>query len=140
MSDSASSRAMHADFVLQLQNEILIVLQAIYRFKLANSFPDGKDEATFEEISQRSGLSVSYVQRILRHAITYRIFCEPRKGTIAHTAASLYFANNSSMREWVGMVCEEMWPAASKAGFPFHYIKDALLSLNISTDTPGRRL
>lgn len=129
MSVYTTSRGTHADFVLQFQNEIFIALRAIYRFKLANSFPDGKDEATFEEISQRSGLSVSYVRRIIRHAITYRIFCEPRKGTVAHTAASLYFASNSSMREWVGMVCEEMWPAASKARFPFHISK--MLSLNI---------
>ena len=100
--------------LFKLQPEILITLQAIYRYKLANTIPSGKDEATFEEISQRSGLTVPHVRRILRHATTYRIFCEPRKGTIAHTAASLYLATNPSMREWIGMVTEEMWPAASK--------------------------
>ena len=93
----------------------MIALQAIYRFKLANAFPDNKSEATFEEISQQSGLSVSHTRRILRHAITHRIFREPRKGTVAHTAASLYLVTNPSMREWVGMVSEEMWPTATKA-------------------------
>ena len=80
------------------------------------------NEATFDEISQRSGLSVSHVRRILRHAITYRIFCEPRKGIIAHTAASMYFATNPPMREWIGMVSEEMWPAASKACYLIYLI------------------
>ena len=91
-----------------------ITLHAIYRFGLATSFPDNK-EATFEEISQLSGLGASHVQRLLRHAMTHRIFCEPRKGVVAHTAASKYLATNPLMHEWVGMVYEEMWPAASKA-------------------------
>ena len=33
------------------QHNFLISLQAIYRFQLATSFPSGKDEATFAEIS-----------------------------------------------------------------------------------------
>ena len=106
---------MYANDVLPIQHAISITLHAIYRFGLANSFPDDKDEATFEEISQRTGLCVSHVQRILRHAITHRIFCEPQKGVVAHTAASKYLATNPLMHEWVGMVYEEMWPAASKA-------------------------
>lgn len=92
----------------------MISLQAIYRFGLATSFPVGKDEATFAEIAESSRLHESYVRRILRHAMSYRIFCEPREGIVAHTAASEMLANNHSMREWVGMVSEEMWPAATR--------------------------
>ncbi|KAL8737029.1 MAG: hypothetical protein Q9181_002093 [Wetmoreana brouardii] len=95
-------------------HEIFISLQAIYRFKLANAFPTGQEEASFDEIAQISGLPSSKVQRILRHAISNRIFCEPRTGIVAHTAASKYLATNPLMYEWIGMVTEEMWPAASK--------------------------
>ena len=34
---------------------------------------------------------------------------------IAHTAASKLLADDPLMREWIGMVSEELWPAASKA-------------------------
>ena len=72
-------------------------------------------KASFEDIAQRSGLATSHVQRILRHAMTYRIFCEPQEGVVFHTAASKNLATNPLLHEWIGMVSEEMWPAASKA-------------------------
>ena len=92
----------------------MISLQAIYRFNLATSFPPDRDETTFEDIASSSGFSEPQVRRVLRHAMTYRIFREPRKGVVAHTAASRVLANNPAMRDWIGMVSEEMWPAASK--------------------------
>lgn len=91
-----------------------ISLQAIYRFKLATSFPTDKDEASFEEISQASGLNVQIVRRILRQAIAHHIFREPRKGFVAHTAASKLLATDSSLNDCVGFITEEMWPSASK--------------------------
>ncbi|KAL8919605.1 MAG: hypothetical protein Q9172_004908 [Xanthocarpia lactea] len=96
-------------------HEIFITLQAIYPFRLANALPNGNDEASFDEIARVSGLPESKVRRILRHAMSYRIFCEPRAGIVAHTAASKYLVTNPLMYEWIGMVTEEMWPAASKA-------------------------
>ncbi|KAL8911651.1 MAG: hypothetical protein Q9171_003211 [Xanthocarpia ochracea] len=54
------------------------------------------------------------MRRILRHAISYRIFCEPYKGFIAHNSVSQYLAENYHIRQWIGMVSEEMWPAATK--------------------------
>ena len=93
----------------------MISLQAIYRLGLATGFPHKKQEATFEEIALYSGICASHVRRILRHAMTYRIFCEPRKGVVAHTAASKLLAEDHLMHEWVGMVSEEMWPAATRA-------------------------
>lgn len=46
--------------------------------------------------------------------MTYRIFQEPRKDVVAHTAASKLLAVDPLMRQWAGMVSEEMWPSASK--------------------------
>lgn len=50
--------------------------------------------------------------------MTYRVFREPIKGVVAHTAASRYLVENPLMRQWIGMVSEEMWPAAVKVGSP----------------------
>ena len=92
----------------------MISRQAICRFGFATCFPPNKNEATFAEISSASGVREPQVRRILRHAMTYHIFCEPRPGVVAHTAASKLLAENAAMREWVGMVSEEMWPAATQ--------------------------
>lgn len=95
----------------------MISLQAIYRFGLATSLPPGSKEVSFAEISSTSGVEEQMVRRILRHAAAHHIFQEPRNGFITHTAASQILAVNPEMRQWVGMMTEEMWPAATKACF-----------------------
>ncbi len=105
----------------------MVSLQAIYRFELATSFPNGKDEATFGEVARKSGLPEPQVRRILRHAMSYHIFQEPRKGVIAHTAASKLLASNHLMRQWVGMVSEEMWPSATKVYWPTNPVSTLLI-------------
>lgn len=90
-------------------------IQAIYRFGFATAFPPGRDEATFAEISAATGVSESHVRRLLRHAMTFRIFQEPREGVVCHTAASKALADNPMLRQWTGMVSEELWPAVTKA-------------------------
>jgi SAM-dependent methyltransferase len=76
-------------------------------------FPNGKEEATFEELAQTCGLNESEVKRLLRHAMAFRIFTEPRKGVVAHTAASKRLAD-PLMKAWIGMATEELWPCAVK--------------------------
>ena len=95
----------------------MISLQAVYRFKLATYVSDGEDGTSFEEIASASGLSVSQTRRLLRHAMAYHIFCEPKKGFVAHTAASKMLSENGLIRQWVGMVSEEMWPSAAKVQY-----------------------
>ncbi|KAL8830047.1 MAG: hypothetical protein Q9191_001664 [Dirinaria sp. TL-2023a] len=89
-------------------------LHAIYRFGLSTCFPEGEDETTFANISAVTGLAESHVQRLLRHAMTFRIFQEPRRGIVRHTAASKMLAKNHRMRQWIGMTAEDFWPAATK--------------------------
>jgi len=54
------------------------------------------------------------VRRILRHAMTKRIFHEPRKGIVAHTAASRLMAEDAQVADWVGANTDELWQAASQ--------------------------
>ena len=89
-------------------------MQAIYRFGLATAFPADREEATFAELATATGLPEYHVQRFLRYAMTFHIFRESRKGVVAHTSASKLLADDPLMRQWIGMVSEEIWPAASK--------------------------
>ena len=63
-------------------------LNAIRRFDFANSFAPG-DEATFAHIAHYAGLSEPITKSLIHHAMTMRIFQEPRKGVVAHTARSM---------------------------------------------------
>lgn len=48
--------------------------------------------------------------------MTSRIFREPREGVVAHTAASKMLAVNPLVHQLIGMVTEELWPAAARVG------------------------
>lgn len=71
--------------------------------------PGGK--LAFADIAKQSGLSEDMVRRLLRHAMTMRVFREPEPGMVAHTAASRLFCD-TPMNDWLKIAMEEMWPAA----------------------------
>lgn len=79
---------------------------------MASTFPVG-EETTLETISQSCGLNVIDTRRILRHAMTNHIFCEPRPGIVAHTAASRLLAENVLIRDFVGIGTEERFITAA---------------------------
>ncbi|KAL9119135.1 MAG: hypothetical protein Q9187_004309 [Circinaria calcarea] len=83
------------DYLLSHTPDDLLSLHAIYRFKLASSFPID-EEASFEQIAAVCGLSEPDTRRFLRHAMTKHIFHEPRKGIVAHTALSRLLAETHS--------------------------------------------
>ena len=91
------------------------VLQAIYRFKMAFAFPIG-ETATFAQIAQNCGRAESEVRRILRMAMTYRLFHEPKPGVVAHTAATKAIVQRPLLNAWIGMWLEEMGIALAHVG------------------------
>ncbi|MCJ1243551.1 hypothetical protein MMC30_000748 [Trapelia coarctata] len=94
----------------------LVSLHAIIHFNLASKFAPGK-EISFAQLAELSGLSEPLIRRLLRHAMMMRVFSEPRKGIVAHTAASKLLTR-PNMHSWLGTGCEEMWPAALRVGSP----------------------
>ena len=90
----------------------MIALQAIYRFNIASQFAS-RVEISYDELSHSTGLSLSNLQRILRSAMANRIFRELRPGFVAHTPASKMLETTPLMQQWLGVTCEEMWPAAT---------------------------
>ena len=88
----------------------MVSMQAITRFGIAQSFgPD--EEISFSQLAQSTSLDEQVLRRLLRHAMTMRVFCEPRKGMVAHTAASRLL-RQPHMHNWLSVGCDEMWPAA----------------------------
>ncbi|KAL9610543.1 MAG: hypothetical protein Q9167_004755 [Letrouitia subvulpina] len=89
-------------------------LHAIVHFSLATLVP--RDTAiSFEDLAALVPLHKHDVQRIIRHAIAHhRVFCEPEPGFVAHSAASWILAENSGIRDSLGMLFDESWPAYAK--------------------------
>ncbi|KAF2493859.1 O-methyltransferase [Lophium mytilinum] len=87
-------------------------LLAVYQFKVASAVPvDG--ETSYAELSKATGVDEINLKRLIRHAMTNRIFKEPREGFVAHTAASRVLVDDSQMMDWVGMCSADFFPAAA---------------------------
>ena len=72
------------------------------------------EEATFAQIAQRCNLNKPDVRRIIRHAISNRLFKETRKGVVAHTAMSKLVVEDPQFRDYVGLGSDDIWAAAEK--------------------------
>ena len=61
------------------------------------------------------GLLEHDLRRVIRYAaIHHRVFCEPEKGYVAHTAASKLLAENEMIGNLMGLTFAECWTAHSK--------------------------
>jgi len=82
-------------------------------FDIAKHVPlDG--EASYAAIAKATGQDETNIRRVIRHAITNRIFREPRDGFVAHTAASAVFVKDQQMADWSGLCSIEFFGAAAK--------------------------
>jgi hypothetical protein len=54
------------------------------------------------------------IRRIIRHAMTNRIFRESRDGYVAHTAISRILLEDANMADWVGVCSAEFFVAAAR--------------------------
>ncbi|KAF6825300.1 o-methyltransferase [Colletotrichum plurivorum] len=87
-------------------------LQIVNHFGLAKLVPlDGS--ITLAELQTKTSLDAVNLARVLRHAMTNRIFREPSHGVIAHTAASRLLAEDQSLQDWVGYNLEDNFPASA---------------------------
>ncbi len=53
-------------------------------------------------------IGVLNLRRLVRHAMTCRVFCEPTKGHVAHTRTSRLLAEDEPLQNWAGFVCNDM--------------------------------
>lgn len=68
---------------------------------------------SLSELETKTSLDSTNLARILRHAMTNYIFCEPQPGLIAHTAASRKLAEDHALQDWVGFNSEDIFPSAA---------------------------
>ncbi|KAF7534727.1 hypothetical protein G7054_g5962 [Neopestalotiopsis clavispora] len=86
--------------------------QAISHLGIANMVPLG-GQTSFRDIAEKTGLDESMVRRLLRHAITMRVFREPEPGLIAHNRNSKAITD-PSINDWLKTASQDLWPTATK--------------------------
>ncbi|KUJ11316.1 S-adenosyl-L-methionine-dependent methyltransferase [Mollisia scopiformis] len=83
----------------------VLPLAAISRWKLASHVPlDG--EITYHELSSKTGISSPLLKRILRHAMTSRLFLELPSGEISHSPTSRLLVTNDGLAAFVDLHTE----------------------------------
>ena len=80
---------------------------------MANSFPLGQTR-TVHELADSCGLNEGDARRILRHAVTNRLFQELPDGSLAHTAASKTIVEVPYFKDWIDETCTNMWASAPR--------------------------
>jgi 6-hydroxytryprostatin B O-methyltransferase len=116
-----------------------LTLNVINHYDIWNAVPQTGD-ISFAEIGQKVGLSESRVRRLLRHAMTYYIFYEPRTGYVAHTATSMVPIKNPLMKPWVAHNTDESARASVRVAEALDKWGDSSLpgqtGFNIAYDLP----
>ncbi|KAK7977033.1 S-adenosyl-L-methionine-dependent methyltransferase [Apiospora saccharicola] len=90
----------------------LVSIDTICRYKIAELVPSG-GKISFGDIAKQAGLEEPLVRRLLRHAMTMRIFQEPEPDMVAHTKISK-FLRIPYINAWVSVGAREGWPACTK--------------------------
>ncbi|OAR02794.1 hypothetical protein LLEC1_00194 [Akanthomyces lecanii] len=89
-----------------------LTLQIINHYGIAALVPTS-GTISFAELESKTSLDAINLARIMRHAMTNRIFCEPTPGTLAHTALSRCLADDAALQDWIGFNSEDIFPAAA---------------------------
>lgn len=91
------------------------VINVLNQFDFFSAVPL-EGSASYADISRRTQLPEAIVRRILRHAMTSKLFAETEAGSdrVVHTAATAYVVRNPTLRSWVAHNLEEMEPASAK--------------------------
>ena len=79
----------------------LAALRYVYHFKIPQAVPKEGD-ISFEDLAEKTKLSLGPLRRILRLVITQNLFQEPRIGYVAHTVTSAILADDKKAQDYVG--------------------------------------
>ncbi|KAJ5825967.1 Sterigmatocystin 8-O-methyltransferase [Penicillium riverlandense] len=91
----------------------LVSLHFIQQFNIAQLVPTGGKTTTFAVLAKQCGLPEADVRRLLRHAMSIRVFDEPRDNEVVHTRASMLL-RQEGIHGWIGSTCENSWVAATR--------------------------
>ena len=91
-----------------------VSLEAIYKYDIASKIPI-HGEISVVELAKLCDIYEPDLRRILRFAISHhRVFQEPRKGIVTHSAASRRLAEDSAARDGLGLQFDDAWQSFAR--------------------------
>ncbi|PHH83547.1 hypothetical protein CDD83_2962 [Cordyceps sp. RAO-2017] len=119
----------------------VLSLQVINSFEIAKLVPLDAP-ISLAELQTKTSLDPVNLARVLRLAMTNRIFREVSPGVIGHTASSRLLAQDVGLQDWVGFNSEEVFPAAAKVLSALRAYPEATslttTGFNFAFDTVGK--
>lgn len=112
------ARFRPSDPAFCFQHAHLVSLDFIQQFNIAKLVPTGGGTTTFAILAEQCGLPEADVRRLLRHAMTIRVFDEPHENAVVHTRASMLI-RDEGIHGWIGSTCQNMWPGATRVSPSF---------------------
>ncbi|KAK5138418.1 hypothetical protein LTR08_000004 [Meristemomyces frigidus] len=97
----------------RLNTQDIVYHQLIEKFDIASLLPNG--EVSYAELAATTGMDESALRRVLRFAITNRIFAEKRPGYLSHSAASRVLAEDQGLRDWITCMLRDILPSGYRA-------------------------
>ena len=92
-------------------------LEAIYRWNIPSKVPLDGGLISFSALAGKCNMYEPNLRRILRYAILYhRVFQEPRRGFVTHSAASALLVKDPATFDALGMMFDESWQAFARVG------------------------
>lgn len=73
-----------------------------------------KETRTYPQLAEATNLPLTTVRRLIRHAMTQRIFTESSPGVVAHTPASKLLTENENVRDYFGIISRIVYPAVGQ--------------------------
>lgn len=89
-------------------------LQIIMRYRLVHQVPL-TGSISYKAMASALGdeLPASLLERILKHAISFGLFCQPAPGRVAHNGASAELVKDSDLEAWVYLCACVAYPAGA---------------------------
>jgi ubiquinone/menaquinone biosynthesis C-methylase UbiE len=86
-------------------------LRVIYRYRVAQHVPLDSS-ISFTDLAKACAINENLLTRLLRHAMVFHLFHEPKVGFVAHTIDSRLLATDSDFFDAVGCLFEDMGAGA----------------------------
>lgn len=108
-----------------------MIMDIINQFDFFSAVPLG-GSASYGEIASKTNLPESIVRRVIRHAMTMRLFAEkpPGSGSITHTSTTAFMARYPNWRSWLGHNFEDVRPGTV-------YVPESLSKFSAGRDKPS---
>lgn len=94
------------------QYQTMFALQWLLHFGLLSSVPED-GTISYAEMATLANVPEAQLKSVARMAMTSNILREPALNQVAHTAVSVMFVRNKSMRDWAGFMFDASIPTAA---------------------------